>query len=151
MKTKEKFINNLNSLLIMNTEVEKIYTELIDKVSDEDLKHFFSEQGEQRHEFSNDLKAEIISLGGSYENRGRMHSELYKFWMNIRNFVMFNKSEESLMSEVRDMQSITINKYNDLLRMLGLPLTICKLLIKQRDRIQDAKDSIERHDLIAYA
>ncbi|QQY83239.1 PA2169 family four-helix-bundle protein [Tamlana sp. s12] len=151
MKTKEKFISNLNSLLIMNAEVEKIYTELVDKVSDEDLKTFFSQQGMQRGEFSKDLKAKIVSLGGSYENKGRVQSELYKFWMNIRNFVMFNKSEESLMNEVRDMQGLTINKYNDLLRMLGLPLSICKLLIKQRDRIQDAKDSIERHSLIAYA
>ncbi|WP_067147024.1 PA2169 family four-helix-bundle protein [Pseudotamlana agarivorans] len=151
MKTKEKFVNNLNSLLIMNAEVEKIYTELVDKVSDEDLKTFFSQQGMQRREFTNDLKAKIVSLGGSYENKGRVQSELYKFWMNIRNFVMFNKSEESLMNEVRDMQGLTINKYNDLLRMLGLPLSICKLLIKQRDRIQDAKDSIERHRLIAYA
>ncbi|OBQ55127.1 hypothetical protein VQ01_10405 [Tamlana sp. s12] len=151
MKTKEKFISNLNSLLIMNAEVEKIYTELVDKVSDEDLKTFFSQQGKQRREFTKDLKAKIVSLGGSYENKGRVQSELYKFWMNIRNFVMFNKSEESLMNEVRDMQGLTINKYNDLLRMLGLPLSICKLLIKQRDRIQDAKDSIERHSLIAYA
>ncbi|AUS05434.1 PA2169 family four-helix-bundle protein [Pseudotamlana carrageenivorans] len=151
MKKNEKYINSLNSLLIMNAEVEKIYMELVDKVSDEDLKKFFSDKAMQRHEFTKDLKSKIISLGGSYDNKGRMHSELYKFWMNIRNFVMFNKSEESLMSEVRDMQGLTINRYNELLRMLGLPLSICKLLIKQRDRIQDAKDSIERHDLIAYA
>ncbi|WP_194766847.1 DUF2383 domain-containing protein [Tamlana sp. I1] len=151
MKNNKKFLDNLNGLLIMNTEVEKIYLELISKVSDEGLKSFFREKGIQRNEFCRDIKLEIINLGGGYKYEGRLSTEFYKFWMNIRNFVLFNEDEGNLVHEVREMQALTINKYNDSLRALSLPLSTCKLLMKHRDSIQEAMDAIDRQDLVAYA
>ncbi|MDO6761456.1 DUF2383 domain-containing protein [Tamlana sp. 2_MG-2023] len=152
MKKNKRILMNLNGLLMVNQEVEKIYLELVDKVTDDELKYYFRTNSLKRKEFSEALKVEILNLGGSCNKVGiQASSELSKFWMNVRNFVLLNDGEENLINEVREMQSLAINKYNELLRMLGLPLSVCKLLVKQRDIIQDSKDVIERQELFAFA
>ncbi|MBU2949933.1 PA2169 family four-helix-bundle protein [Tamlana agarivorans] len=153
MKKQKRILLNLNALLIVNQEVERIYLELEGKVLDEDLKYFFKANSVKRKEFVEALKVEILKLGGSFDNEEvqASSSELSKFWMKVRNVVLLNDSEEKIIKEVSEMQSLAINRYNELLRMLGLPLSVCKLLIKQRDIIQDAKDAIVREEIYAFA
>ncbi|KAB1067986.1 DUF2383 domain-containing protein [Tamlana haliotis] len=150
MKNNSNILLNLNSLLVMNYEAEKVYVELVDNVDDDELIYFFKENSAKRKTFIDALKSEILKLDGDYNTGVRAPSELYHSWLRIRKLMIKPGNDEGLIREIRATQTVTIEKYNDLLRMLGLPLSVCKLLMIQRDVIQNAKDAIDRHDLITF-
>lgn len=145
MKGLERILEKMNDLLIMNYEVEKIYSELFSQIEEQELRLFYRERGFERNEFGKDLKLEILKLGGEPVYIKSKKGDLYKYWMNIRNFVLL-EDEESLLKEIYSLKTFSIIKYNALLREMSLPLSTCKLLIKQRDSIQEGMDVLKRQE-----
>ncbi|WP_136480353.1 PA2169 family four-helix-bundle protein [Cognatitamlana onchidii] len=145
MKRIEHITSKMNDLLIMNAEVEKMYLELFNKLNDYELKTLIKERAEQRNEFNKDLKFEIIELGGKPKYAKAAKSEFYKFWMNFRNLLLLEDNKD-LFYELYDLKELSVKKYNDILQEMHLPLSSCKLLIRQRDNIQDAMDALKREE-----
>lgn len=145
MKRLERILEKMNDLLIMNCEVEKIYFELFDKTSEKDLKAFYTERGFERNEFVKDLKLEILKLDGEPKYVEGMKTDFYKYWMNFRNFVLLT-DEENIMQEVYDLTVFSVKKYNELLSEMSLPLSTCKLLIRQRDSIEEGMIVLKRQE-----
>jgi len=143
MKRFERILEKMNDLLIMNCEAEKIYFELLDKTIEEDLKTIFRESGFERKEFGKDLKLEILKLNGEPKYSNNIKSDLYKYWMNLRNFLLFEDGK-NLLHEVYNLKALSVKKYNELLREMSLPLSTCKLLIRQRDTIEDDMIMLKR-------
>lgn len=145
MKRLERILEKMNDLLIMNCEVEKIYFELLDKTHDKDLKAFFSERGFERREFGKDLKLEILKLDGEPKYSVGLKSDFYKYWMNFRNFLLLD-DEKNITQEVYGLTVFSVRKYNELLSEMSLPLSTCKLLMKQRDRIEEGMVVLKRQE-----
>lgn len=135
MKQVGDILGKMNDLLIMNGEAEKIYYELLDKTIDEDLILIFKESASERQDFGRDLKFEILKLNGEPNNPKNIKSDLYKYWMNLRNFLLF-EDEKNLMHEVYNLKALSVKKYNELLSEMSLPLSTCKLLIRHCDVIE---------------
>ncbi|GGZ85567.1 DUF2383 domain-containing protein [Algibacter mikhailovii] len=144
MKRFDVIIEKMNDLLIMNDEAEKIYFELLEKTSEEELKIIFKESSLERNEFGKNLKLEILKLNGEPEYSRKTKSDLYKHWMNLRNFLLF-EDDKNLLEEVYNLKAISVKKYNELLSEMSLPLSTCKLLLRQRDTIEDGMVLLKRH------
>ena len=145
MEHSKKILNQLNNLLLMNYEIEKIYLEAFKNVADANLKTFFKERGSDRLQFGNDLRVEIEKFGGFPRHSGPMSSVLYKTWMNFRNSILL-KNESELLDEVYKIKQLNLEQYNNLLREMNMPLSICKLLAKQRDAVEATMHAIKRQD-----
>lgn len=150
MKQMESILVKMNDLLIMTNEVEKIYRELLSKTEDTELKPILRDWGFERNEFGKDLKLEILKLGGVPTYTERIHAHLYKYWMNFRNFLLL-EDDINLLNELHTLKALNVKKYNDILQEISLPLSTCKLLIKQRDLIENAMDMMERQQSLIVA
>ncbi|MCB4798531.1 PA2169 family four-helix-bundle protein [Tamlana sp. PT2-4] len=136
-------MEKLNNLLSLNNEVEEIYSEVEEKVSDVSLKNFFKERALERHEFSELIKLEIENLGETPEPKSIQSKRFYKTKMKVRNLV-FSDNELDLLDEVFNLKQETIDNYNDVLMQPHLPLKLCKLLVKQRDNVQSTMRVLKR-------
>jgi len=143
MKRLDRILDKMNDLLIMNSEAEKIYFELVDNTVEKNLKATFRESGFERNEFGRDLKLEILNLNGEPRYSEKTISDLYKYWMNLRNFLLF-EDEKNLLHEIYNLKALSVKKYNELLSEISLPLSTCKLLIRQRDAIEDGMVMLKR-------
>ncbi|WP_445731312.1 DUF2383 domain-containing protein [Mariniflexile sp.] len=145
MKFSEKILGMLNNLLVMNYEVEKVYLEALDLATESHLKTFFRERGFERNEFGRKLRGEIEKLEGTPKFLGMLSSDLYRISMNFKNFLLLN-NEDELMEEVYRLKELSIEKYNELLREINLPLSTCKILVKQRDTIYSNMNAMKSRE-----
>lgn len=138
-------LRKLNNLLNMNYEIEQIYLGALENVTDDNLKSFFRAQGYKRHQFGKDLSAEIEKFGGKVTHSESRSNHLYKIDVNFRN-IMLMENESDVLDEVYRIKQLNIEHYNDLLREMNMPLSVCKLLVKQRDAIETAMHAMKRHE-----
>ncbi len=143
MRNKEKILKKLNDLLIINQELENIYDEAFKTVPGEALKLFFNERSEERKTYNEQLRAELEKILGEAKPIMNTANEAYKVSMSFRNLI-FMKDHSLMVQEVCRIKEVTIYKYNALLSELNLPLSLCKLLSGQRDRVQSNMNAIKR-------
>ena len=60
----------------------------------------------------------------------------------------FFTDEEDLLAVVYRSIKASVNGYNEMLRENSLPLTLCKILVRQRDNIQDTMRVFERDNIL---
>ena len=147
MKHLGKIFRMLNELLIMNQEIEIIYLEAHDIVNDEDLKTFFRERNFERNEFGRDLKKEVVKLGGNPKGLNDLSDRYYKGWMKFKKLLDTN-NEFELLNEISKTKRLNIAAYNKLLQERNLPLSLCKLLVKQRDGVQMSLNALRTKNAI---
>ncbi|MEN3323293.1 DUF2383 domain-containing protein [Mariniflexile soesokkakense] len=145
MKSSEKILSKLNNLLIMNYEVEKVYLKALDLATDDNLKAFFRERGFERNEFGRQLRAELKKLDGKPKKFDGLSRSFDSVFTNFRDYILLNL-EDDLMEEVYSLKRLSIEKYNELLREINLPLSTCKLLVKQRDSIYGNMNAMKRQE-----
>lgn len=145
MKSSEKILEKLNNLLIMNYGVEKVYLEALELATDNNLKAFFRERGFERNEFGRQLRAEIEKLQGKPKQLGDISNGLNNIWLNIKNHIVLH-NESELMDEIYKLKALTIDGYNALLMEINLPLSVCKVLIKQRDSVYSHMNAMKRQE-----
>ncbi|KAA5827943.1 DUF2383 domain-containing protein [Algibacter amylolyticus] len=143
MKYSEKLLKGLNDLLTLNYEVEKIYIEALNAVTDTELKTFFKERGLERNEFGKDLMVEIENLNTEMELKfdGKLENGFYVTWMNFRRLFLF-EDKVNLYLEICKLKELTISKYDDLLNQKELPHSTITVLERQKAQIQKALNAI---------
>ena len=137
MKRSDRIFEKVNNLLTANYEAEKIYSEIYRTISGEPLKMFFKERKIKRHNFNkviiNELdRHNIIPKAATTLGNYNTKMKLKGSGINLLN------SGDQFQTEVIRLKNESLNRYNDLLLELSLPLSLCKALSKQRDDIQSA-------------
>ncbi|ALJ05906.1 hypothetical protein APS56_12535 [Pseudalgibacter alginicilyticus] len=130
----------------MNYESVKIYTETQKHLTHDGLKAFFKKRAMARQKFIVDLSLELKKLGGEPQYSQKLSYNFYRTWIRLRD-LFAEENENDLLSEISDLKAQDLEKYNELLREINLPLSVCKLLVKQTDDIQSALNTIKRHNL----
>ncbi|MFD1614474.1 DUF2383 domain-containing protein [Gelatiniphilus marinus] len=149
MKDPNKILAKLNGLLIYTHEVEKIYIEAYNSVNDKTLKIFFKERAFERSKFGEALRFEIKNLNETPKLLGSLSKGFYKTRMRFRNLILL-QNEDDLLEQVFNLKKETINKYNELLMQMNLPLHLCKTILKQRDSVQATMRTLKReHAFVA--
>ncbi|MFV0564375.1 MAG: DUF2383 domain-containing protein [Flavobacteriaceae bacterium] len=145
LKDREKVLNNLYALILLNTEVSQIYKEAAGFVRDSKLKAFFVDRSRKRNDFAEVLiilllKFQIEPVKHS-QARGRVHDEWNYFKLHDA-----QKSKSTFLRGIYKVKRFSLTKYNELLRENKLPLPLCKTLIRHRDNIQNAMNKVKRQE-----
>lgn len=144
-----KILKQLNELLAITYEVESIYNEAFGADISNGLKNYFRKHSNEANKFGKELRIEIEKIKGKPGFLGKLSSDFYKISTTFRSF-LFLQNENDLLNEVYEIKYFTIKAYDDLLIKLDLPLSLCKLLVKHRDRIQESLSVMKReHMLVA--
>jgi DNA polymerase III gamma/tau subunit len=150
LKHSEKVIVKANNLLKMNHEVEKIYIDAHDIVDDEKLKSFFRELAFERNEFSKALQRETIKLGEApqnFEGLNKLSRAYHIIWKNLRPLLKQDNTPE-LLDQICSIKEWSIDNYNNLLQEFNLSLSLCKLLVEQRDLLHSKMNRIKVNEAL---
>lgn len=143
MKTPNQIIQQLNELLAINNDIEKIYLDALNQVEDEALKHFFRAMAFERNEFCRFLGAEIIQKGGKPKYPEGKRQTSNKLWSNNFAYILSNKDEYELLDEVCEIKSWSIKNYDEIIDKVKFPESTVQLLIKQRDIIENSLNNLK--------
>ena len=149
MKHSERVLDKINNLLDVNYEAEKIYSEIFKSVSNESLKKFFKDRQTKRREYNKELVNEIDRNGIIPKSASLLNNYYNKLQKRESDFENSNNGDY-LLFEVFRLKKETVNKYDELLREMSLPLSLCKALVKQRDNIQATMQILARNEEFAY-
>lgn len=145
MKGSEKILSKLNELIIMNEEVENTYAKILKNSSRESFASFFKEKIAMRNQFGLLLLKEANKLDEEGQKSIMLNRRNTFIRTNFKTSLRINNNR-SLQNEIFRIEQLSIEKYNELLMEMNLPLTLCKLLMKQRDIIQYTSRLIEREE-----
>lgn len=143
MKGSNNFLSKLNELIIMNEEVEKTYKKIQKNTSNEEFIPFFKDKIEVRNQFGQLLLKEVNKLGDKEQESIMLNRRNKLIRSSLKKSLQIN-DELNLQNEVYRIEQFSVEKYNELLMEMNLPLKLCKLLIRQRDIIQYTSRLIER-------
>ncbi|TNJ45328.1 DUF2383 domain-containing protein [Tamlana fucoidanivorans] len=140
MKHAERMLKKLNDLMVMNNTIEKIYLEVAHELVVAEQKAFLKRRAYKRRQFVAALKLEIIKIGGAPVALEKSSSE---FWMKFKTLLIYSK-DDGLLDEIFNLKAICVKKYNEALSEINMPLSTCKLLLKQVDVIQNEMGNMKR-------
>ena len=139
--------NKLNELLEKTYDAEKGFKEAAENVDNPVIKEFFEKRAEQRYNFGQELKNEILAYGQEPDKGGSIKGTLHRNWMNLKAF--FDKNdEEAMLKEVERGEKEAINTYNDILNdeEFVLPPSTETLLMKQRNAIRETLETADFYE-----
>ena len=146
MKQIEQILEKLNDLLILNEEVENAYTKANHIVTNAFHKSFSKEKSQERGRFVKSLKNELNKIekkAGNIALKRRDHVVR----LNFRSFLKI-ENDNRFIRKVYEIELLSIQKYDELLAQMNMPLSLCRLLLKQRDQIQEKLYIMERDNEI---
>lgn len=135
MKRKNEILVKLNDVFLMNEVIEEIYTKTYKKVSNINIGAFLKERSLERSDFGKMLQNEINKFDTDVEEP-IMSRRRYHIYMRSFNNLLRLENDSDLLNSIYNIELICIEKYNKLLREINLPLSLCRLLTKQQDKIQ---------------
>ena len=151
MKKSNQIILQLNELLVINYNVEKIYLDVLNKVESENLKHFFRAMAFERSEFCRFLGAEIIQKGGKPDYSESSSQNTTDLWANNLIYILSTKDEYAIIGAVCTIKSWSIEKYNAIIDKIMFTDNVVHLLIKQRSAITKGLSTIKANNTLISA
>ena len=142
MKYSEEISNKLNELLVKNYDAEKGYLNAIENVESDRLKMFFKRRASERSEFAKELRTEILRYGEIPEDSGSFKGAVHRNWMSLKSTFSSN-NEEAVLEEAIRGEEASLEVYNDLIKERHLPPTIDALLLKHKNAIQAAINTVK--------
>lgn len=143
VKRIENILEKLNDLLILNEEVENTYAKAINKVTDSFYKQFSNERSLERAEYIKSLKVELSKLERKARNPIALKRRDHIVRLNFREFLKI-ENHNKFLRKVYEIELLSVQKYDELLTQMNMPLSLCKLLLKHRDNIQARLYEMER-------
>ncbi|WP_435412978.1 ferritin-like domain-containing protein [Psychroserpens mesophilus] len=130
----------LNELLEKSYDAEQGFKKAAENIESNSLQKFFMSKAEERLQFRNELRQEIVANGCDItEQNGSISGFLHRAWMDTK-ALFSSENEETMLEEVRNGEKAALNDYNEVLEDQLLPPTTTSILKKQRDAIQRSYD-----------
>lgn len=148
MKSTEHIVEKLNDLLLLNEEVENAYNKTSEKLKFFDNIAYAKERSLERVEFVRLLRKELEKLDKKDKNQIVLKRRFHFMRMNYRKFFKI-ENDLDFLDKVYEMEVLCVNKYNELLSQINMPLPLCRLLLKQQDSIQTRLHVIERGEPVS--
>ncbi|GAA3634305.1 DUF2383 domain-containing protein [Flavivirga jejuensis] len=149
MKKENKILVKLKDVFLMNEVIEKVYTKACEKVSNTNIKAFLKEKSLERYSFGKMLQNEIEEFDTDVEDP-IMSKRRYHLYMRDFNNLLKLENTGDLLNSIYRIELLCIEKYNELLREINLSLSLCRLLVKQQDKIQYGLRLIKKEMIDIY-
>lgn len=118
------------------------YSDLADRIEDDELETIFNRLGQQRKLFAEELNLEIIALGGDRVTDGSTEGFIHNSWLKIKSLVGRNENDKLIKTSL-DGEEFIANRYAENLTNKSLPSFLREKLIKQYSFIKGAHTQIQ--------
>lgn len=141
MNNKNKAVDVLNSLIIINNDRIAGYETAINETKDEDLKSLFSQNIQTSLSCKSELLAEVNKLGGKPDEGTRADGKIYRAWMDFKSMVT-GKDRNAILSSCEKGEDVAVNTYEKALKDDDLPSTLTSLVMAQYNKIKMNHDKV---------
>lgn len=138
----EKIVSTLNDLIETCRDGLNGFKEAAENVKGLDLKNLFTQLGNERAKFVQELQVEVRRLGGDAEKTGSTAGALHRVWMDIKGTLM-GKDDHTILVECERGEDSAVDAYKDAIK-LGLPPNILTIVQQQYGTIQRDHDRIKQ-------
>ena len=148
MDANKELVKHLNSLLEKHNDAVKGYEEAAEEVKNPSLKTFLERNASTRRSFAQDLKQEVVSLGGDPEDSTSVKGDLHRSWLDLKS-AFSSDNDESVLEECIRGEESAIKDYDETIRSGDIPSGLNNKLQTQRDQIQQALNELKSLELAA--
>jgi uncharacterized protein (TIGR02284 family) len=119
---KDKSIDVLNSLIVINNDRIQGYETAIDETEDQDLKVMFGEFLQTSQKCKQDLISEVTKLGGKPEEGTRTDGKIYRMWMDFKSAVT-GHDRKAILNSCEYGEDVAVNTYENVIEDKSSDLT----------------------------
>ena len=147
MESQEELVSVLNDLIqISNDRIvgyEKAIAEAKDK--DVDLKGIFNEMANQSRKYTDELKQEVIRLGGEPTTDTTSLGKVYRVWMDLKAAIT-GKDRESILGSCEYGEDVAQRAYEAALESDAYMSTeIRQMISEQKNNLKSSHDMIKKY------
>ena len=132
----------LNHLLSRNIEAKNGYAEVEKNIESKLISKWMLDFSKERKNFIEELKSQIIVLGGKVSEEETFLGQLHHHWINLKSFLTDN-SIVSLMEECIRGEQQLISDYEEVLQKTEIPYNTKLLLQNHILKIQIAIENLK--------
>ncbi len=148
MDANKETIKHLNSLLEKHHDAVRGYEEAAGKAKNPSLKTFLERNASVRRSFAQDLKQEVVSLGGDPESDTSVKADLHRTWIDFKS-AFTSEKDEAVLEECIKGEEAALKDYDETLRSGEVPQTLTGKLQSQRDQIQQTLNEVKSMEMAA--
>lgn len=137
MSFKKEISEKLNTLLQNNINSVEGYKKAASNTESVELKAFFRNRIEQRSNFVDELRKEILRYGQIPEDDTSFSADLHRTWIDIKTFFSSN-DEKMILEECIKGDEKALKDYEELLQQKDLPPTLDKIFVNHKNEILSA-------------
>src|SRR5690554_4512223 len=115
MKTPQELASQLNDVLERNYDAINGYKDAARDVENEALKDYLIKQAKERIRFGQEMRQEIMLLGGAPTEEGSALGFLHRTWMNFKTNLVHNNEDEVCEECIRG-EKAAVEEYDELLK-----------------------------------
>lgn len=127
-------IRQLNQLLLINYQSERIYLKALESTNNLVFQQFFRARAFERNEFCRYLAAEIKQIGGLPNFNDDVKPTNIK-WPNLKKAIL-NKDSKALLNEIKRLKNICSSFYKKTIMECDLKGDILNVLQYQNHKIE---------------
>jgi len=133
----------LNLLIARNIDGEKGYAYASEHIKNENFKNFLEAYANQRRKYVEELKDRMKSLGLEPKVESSTLGSIHKAILDLRTKFTSN-ADKAIMEECERGESMAVSDYLKVLKSDQLDSETLKLVMKQRDKILAAKQTLNK-------
>ena len=141
METNEKAINHLNELLEKNLDAEKGYREASEQVGHPPLASFMKNNATVRGQFAQELRGEVVSLGGTPTESTSVASGLHRTWISLKESFSSN-DHEAVLDECIRGEEAALKDYDEAIESGILSHASQTIVEKQKIQVNEALSKV---------
>lgn len=133
----------LNLLLARNVDGEKGYAFASEHIKNENFKNFLEAYANQRRKYADELIERMDELGVEPNETSSALGSIHKAILELRT-KMASNADKVIMEECERGEDMAISDYLKVLKSDELDPDTLKLVMKQRDKIMAAKQTLNK-------
>ncbi|MBP7244718.1 MAG: PA2169 family four-helix-bundle protein [Bacteroidia bacterium] len=151
---KEKTIEVLNTLIIINNDRIEGYETAAKETNEYDLKNLFSQLASNSRRFKQELTSEVTKLGGQAEEGTKTTGKFFRVWMDVKSALTGN-DRKAILSSCEFGEDHAVQTYKDVLRNNLSDITAVQqtlinaqyaLIKTDHDKVKNMRDSLQEHN-----
>ncbi|MCZ4407444.1 PA2169 family four-helix-bundle protein [Cryomorphaceae bacterium 1068] len=132
----------LNNLLKVNLDAAKGYSYAAENIKNDNFRHFLKTYADQRKRYAEELKQEILDLGGEPVENTSLLGDLHQALVKIKDSVSSDK-DEALLEECSRGEGEAIAQYEKVIETEPFSTELRKLIMTQYDKIRAARSTMD--------
>jgi uncharacterized protein (TIGR02284 family) len=139
---KIRLIDDLNHLVTVCDDGKYGYRAAAEEADSALLRSMFSGYSAERAEFCDQLKSEIIRLGGDADHRGNPLTAINRAWIDVKK-ALSSRDNKAVLGACITGERAAIKAYSRVLQNNQLPAETRALLNQQRRSIEETLNKVE--------